>query len=95
MKIRVYSKPNCVQCDTTKRFMQKNHIRFESVDLTEDPISLNMVTELGYTQVPVVYIESKRIGVQHWSGFRHSRLLDLVRHFEIDVRDGNDTPTKD
>lgn len=93
MRIRVYSKPNCVQCDTTKRFMSKHHIRFESVDLTEDPISMNMVQELGYTQVPVVYIESKRIGVHHWSGFRHSRLLELVRHFEQDVRDGNDTPT--
>lgn len=89
MRIRVYSKPDCVQCDTTKRFMDKHDIRFESVDLTEDPISMDMVKELGYTQVPVVYLESKRLGVQHWSGFRHARLLDLVRHFTWDE---NDTP---
>lgn len=89
MKIRVYSKPNCVQCDTTKRFMDKHQIRFDDVDLTQDPISMDMVKELGYTQVPVVYIESKRIGVRHWSGFRHGELESLVRHFTWDE---NDTP---
>lgn len=91
MRIRVYSKPDCVQCDTTKRFMDKHGIRFESVDLTEDAISMDMVKELGYTQVPVVYLESKQIGVKHWSGFRHGELENLVRHFN---REQNDTPKK-
>ena len=87
MRIRVYSKPSCVQCDTTKRFMDKHGIRFESVDLTQDPISMDMVQSLGYTQVPVVYLESKQLGVRHWSGFRHNELDNLVRHFRRETRD--------
>lgn len=85
MQIRVFSKPSCVQCDTTKRFLDKNEIRYEAVDLTKDPISMDMVTGLGYTQVPVVYVESKRIGVRHWSGFRHEELMALVRHLKFDT----------
>ena len=90
MQIRVYSKPNCVQCETTKRFMDKHQIRYEDVDLTQDPISMDMVTSLGYTQVPVVYLESKQLGVRHWSGFRHTELDGLLKHFR---RHKRDTPT--
>jgi glutaredoxin-like protein NrdH len=90
MQIRVYSKPDCVQCDTTKRYMDKHGIRYESVDLTQDPISMDMVTSLGYTQVPVVYLESKLLGVKHWSGFRAGDLAGLVQHFN---REQRDTPT--
>lgn len=87
MQIRVYSNPNCVQCETTKRYLENNEIRFEEVNLQADPISLDMVTALGYNQVPVVYIESKRIGVKHWSGFRYRELSELVNHFQRDLRD--------
>lgn len=89
MQIRVYSNPNCVQCETTKRFLEINGIRYEEVNLQGDAISLDMVKALGYTQAPVVYIESKRIGVKHWSGFRYRELNQLVDHFR---RDSRDTP---
>lgn len=92
MRIRVYTKPQCVQCDSTKRYFDKHGIRYEEVDLTQDAISMSMVEELGYSQAPVVYLESKKIGVKHWSGFRHDRLIDLLRHFN---REGNDTPEID
>jgi glutaredoxin-like protein NrdH len=87
MRIRVYTNPDCVQCDTTKRYLDRHGIRYDTVDLSQDPISLDMVQSLGYAQVPVVYLESKQLGVKHWSGFRSGELANLVRHFNQERRD--------
>ena len=43
MSVKVYTLPSCVQCDSTKRMLKKNSIEFEEVDMSEDPIALEMV----------------------------------------------------
>ena len=65
MSIVVYSKPACVQCDATYRALDKRGIEYTVVDLTTDPVALELVRALGYLQAPVVVA-----GDQHWSGFR-------------------------
>jgi len=73
MSITVYSKPNCVQCTATKRFLKSNGVEFNEVDVTADQEAYELVTELGYLQVPVVMA-----GDDHWSGFQPELLKDLV-----------------
>lgn len=63
--ITVYTKPACVQCDATKKALDKLGIEYRSVDVTEDAEAGEYVLALGYLQVPVVVTATG-----HWSGFR-------------------------
>ncbi len=70
--ITLYTKPTCVQCDATKRMLDRAGIQYQVVDLTEDDDALHYVQSLGYRQVPVVVA-----GDQHWSGFQPGKLAAL------------------
>lgn len=70
--VTVYSLPNCVQCDSTKRLLTRNEVSFNEVDLSQDSDALAMIRELGYNAAPVVMA-----GEDHWSGFRPDKLATL------------------
>lgn len=72
MAITVYSKPMCVQCDATKRAMNKAGLAYDVVDVTEDAEALTRVKALGYAQAPVVVTDA-----DHWSGFRPDKIKAL------------------
>ncbi|CCQ18090.1 Glutaredoxin-like protein NrdH [Rhodococcus sp. AW25M09] len=67
MSITVYTKPECNNCDQTKRRLNKHGIDYTTVDVTEDVAAREFVTDgLGYRQMPVVVVDENT----HWSGFR-------------------------
>lgn len=80
MSITVYSKPRCVQCDATYRFLDNLGVAYLTIDVTEDAESLQRVLELGYQQVPVVVT-----GEGHWSGYRPDRIKAAVQQMAIPV----------
>jgi glutaredoxin-like protein NrdH len=69
MSVTVYTLPSCVQCDSTKRLLQRNQIEYAEIDMSQDPVALEMVKTLGYTAAPVVVS-----GEEHWSGFRMDKI---------------------
>jgi glutaredoxin-like protein NrdH len=69
----VYSNPACVQCDATKKAMDKLRIDYQIVDISEDSHAREYVMALGYLQAPVVVADD-----DHWSGFRPDRIKALV-----------------
>ena len=71
--VTVYTLPACVQCESTKRFLKKNDVPFEVVDLSQDESAMNLVKNLGYQAAPVVVA-----GESHWSGFRPDMLNALT-----------------
>ena len=71
--ITIYTQPRCVQCDSTKRFLDRNGIEYAVVDITEDQDAYAMVKELGFTSAPVVITQTDK-----WSGFRIEKLNALV-----------------
>jgi glutaredoxin-like protein NrdH len=71
----VYYKPACVQCDATKKAMDKLRIDYQTVDISEDSHAREYVMALGYLQAPVVVTPTA-----HWSGFRPDRLSALASH---------------
>ena len=73
MDITVYSKPLCVQCDATKRALNKAGIAYDIVDITEDADALARVKSLGYVQAPVVIT-----GEDHWAGFRPDKIKAIA-----------------
>ena len=68
----VYTQPSCVQCDMTKRLMDREEISYTSIDVTQDKEAYDYVVGLGYQSVPVVVA-----GDVHWSGFRAERIKGL------------------
>ncbi|WP_206499199.1 glutaredoxin-like protein NrdH [Rhodococcus sp. KRD175] len=75
MSITVYTKPNCGQCDATKRRLDKHGLDYQTIDITQDDTARHFVTcELGYLQAPVVVVD----GGEHWSGFRIDALDRLA-----------------
>ena len=66
MPITIYTKPNCGQCDATKRRLDKRGLEYRSVDITEDAAAYEHILGLGYLQAPVVVVDDGT----HWSGFR-------------------------
>lgn len=73
MDITVYSKPLCVQCDATKRALNKAGVAYDVVDITEDADALARVKALGYVQAPVVITSE-----DHWSGFRPDKIKAIA-----------------
>jgi len=73
MSITVYSKPHCVQCDATKRALNKAGLAYDVVDITEDAEALAKVKLLGYVQAPVVVTDT-----DHWSGFHPEKVKTLA-----------------
>lgn len=73
MTVRVYSKPDCVQCTSTYRALDSKRVPFEVIDMSVDPEALEFVKGLGYLQAPVVVTDDG-----HWSGFRPDRINELA-----------------
>ena len=73
-KITVYSKPNCMQCDFTKRFLDQHNLEYTAVDVMQDSEALARVQELGFQSLPVVVAD----GVEPFFGFRPDILEQLV-----------------
>lgn len=73
MTITLYTKPACVQCDATKRALDKAGLTYVTVDLTQDAAALELVQQWGYRSAPVV-----SAGDDHWSGFRPDKIKALT-----------------
>ena len=65
----VYTKPACVQCDMTKRYMDKNGISYDTVDITESPEALEMILGMGFSSAPVVISDAGS-----WAGFQPDKI---------------------
>ena len=54
MNIIVYSKPDCMQCNFIKKFLEDNGIEHDIIDVTENPDVLEKVKSWGFQSLPVV-----------------------------------------
>ena len=70
----VYTKPNCVQCNMTKRHMDKIGVEYTTVDITEDPEALDALIEMGYRAAPVVMTAEG----ESWAGFQPEKINELA-----------------
>ncbi|KAB0622451.1 glutaredoxin family protein [Castellaniella defragrans] len=75
MAITVYSKPNCPQCELTKRDMDILGIEYETVDLTQRQDELERLIGLGHRGAPVVETEHGS-----WSGYDQEKIKGLVSY---------------
>jgi glutaredoxin-like protein NrdH len=69
----VYIKPNCVQCDQTKRMLIKNGVEFSTVDITTDTEAYDKVVAMGFMSAPVVITDT-----DSWSGFQPDKINSII-----------------
>lgn len=69
----VYTKPSCVQCDMTKRYLDKSGVQYETVDITQNPEALDMILGMGFSSAPVVVSDQGS-----WAGFQPEKLSQLA-----------------
>jgi len=86
VKITVYTKNGCPQCDMTKRVLDENEVKYEAINVEEvDPETGNKTDKaekafihvkdvLGFSAMPVVEVE----GQGAFAGFRPDKLNELV-----------------
>ena len=72
MTVTVYTLPNCIQCDITKKYLDRHEVKYSVVDMSLDLQSAKVVADLGYKQAPVVVYDKF-----HWSGFRPDKVKAL------------------
>ena len=73
MSVTVYTLPSCVQCNSTKKWLDQRSVSYNVIDLSEDETAMELVRTLGYQAAPVVVA-----GDDHWSGFRPDLLAAIA-----------------
>jgi glutaredoxin-like protein NrdH len=83
--VTVYTKPDCAQCDQTKKVLTKRGIAFDEVDVREPLPAESTRTvadwlkdEHNFISAPVVHVNYGDHG-EWWSGFKIDKLLDVQR----------------
>lgn len=74
VRVSVYATPGCVQCDATKRALNKHGIPFIEIDLNADEESRSRLTEAGWRRAPVAETTQGEM----WSGFHPDRIRALA-----------------
>lgn len=73
--LTVYAKPNCIQCEMTKMWLNRNKIKYETVDVSEHPEKLEEIKLNGFQQLPIVALDDHFENA--WSGFNLDRLEEF------------------
>ncbi|RPA62432.1 glutaredoxin-like protein NrdH [Aerococcus agrisoli] len=72
--VTVYTKPNCMQCNFTKKYLTEKEIEFQTIDVTESAEALAKVKDMGFQAVPVIVAEDQ----EAFYGFQPDRLAKLA-----------------
>lgn len=75
--IIVYSRPDCMPCKFTKKFLTENNIPFKNVDVSEEPEALELLKQHGFFKLPVV-AQNKSFDFA-FCGFQPDKLNDLLK----------------
>jgi glutaredoxin-like protein NrdH len=87
MKITLWVKPGCSQCDASKRQLDKRGIIYTTRWLNKSPKAVQRFIELGLTAAPIVETDTKR-----WSGFRLDKIKSLESHLKTERMRGVNVP---
>ena len=87
VKITLWEKPNCVQCQQTKREFDKRGIIYQVKRLDRSAKAVERFLEMGLLAAPIVETDVKR-----WSGFRLEKIKSLEQHLKHERMRGVSVP---
>ena len=64
MSVQIYTTPTCPYCVKAKTLLQRKGVAFEEIDVAQDPVLRQQVSEKagGRTTVPQIFIKGLSIG---------------------------------
>ena len=71
--IKIYSKPNCMACNFTKKYLNDKGVKFKEIDVFKDAEALAMLRDEGFSQMPVVSMDG-----EFHTGFQPNLLAKAV-----------------
>ena len=74
----------------TKRMLDKHGIEYTELDLQDHPDKVAEFTAQGLLAAPIVTTD-----IKIWSGFRHSKILNLVNYIQSQTRENIDGTRND
>ena len=87
MKITLWRKPGCVQCDQTEREFNRRGIVYQVKRLDKSQKAVERFLEMGLMSAPIIETDDRR-----WSGFRLHRIQSLENHLKTERMRGNNVP---
>lgn len=72
--IKVYSKPNCMQCKYTKIWLDEHNIEYVELDVEKNEEYLQEMKGLGFNSLPLIVID----GQEPFTGFKIDKLEALL-----------------
>ena len=75
--VTVYTNPQCVQCDMTKRQFDKLGVEYSVVDLASVPDKVEEFKAQGLMSAPIVTTD-----VKVWSGFKPAKIKSLADYIK-------------
>lgn len=87
MKITLWEKANCVQCNQTKKELDKLGIIYQVKRLDRSPKAVERFLELGLMAAPIIETDDRR-----WSGFRLGKIRSLASHLKTERMRGVNVP---
>jgi len=73
-KVIVYTTPNCMQCKTLQKTLDRRGVIFDTINLEQHPEMMEQLQELGFSQAPIVSMDGFS-----FSGYRPAKIDELVR----------------
>ena len=77
MLVTVWTLPNCVQCNMTKKEFDRRGIRYEEMNLENHPEAAQAFIQSGLTAAPIIVTDTKK-----WSGFRFDKIKSLDNYLK-------------
>jgi glutaredoxin-like protein NrdH len=87
MKITLWTKANCAQCDMSRKQLDKRGIIYTVRRLDRSPKAVERFLELGLMSAPIVETDDRR-----WSGFRLDKINSLEHHLKVERMRGKNVP---
>ena len=87
MKITLWTKPNCPQCEMTKKVFDQEQIIYQVKRLDKSPKATERFIEMGFMSAPIVETDDRR-----WAGFRISKIRSLANHLRTERAKGINVP---
>jgi glutaredoxin-like protein NrdH len=84
--ITLYSRPECGQCEQTKKVMDRKGLSYNEINVDEDEDARKLVQESAEAMkaspaLPMVVVTRPGKGeATVWHGFRYDELKDLTKH---------------
>lgn len=85
MIVSLYTAKGCVQCDLSKKLLQREGITYREFRVDEDDQALNFVKSMGYLAAPVIVVgfeDGHPLSGDHWAGFNPEKIKALRGRME-------------